>query len=90
MNPIGRQTYEGLMPFLYMAMANSNKSLEWCNILYDRGSHSRYNGWRAAIYVHLGDIETAKTYLQKLVKMKFDAYTYAKLGTHISSPILLV
>ena len=43
MNPIGRRGYEGLMPFLYMAMADSNKSLEWCNILYDRGSHSRYN-----------------------------------------------
>jgi adenylate cyclase len=57
MNPIGRRSYEGLMPFLYMAMADSNKSLEWCNILYDRGSHSRYNGWRAAIYVHLGDFE---------------------------------
>ena len=61
MNPIGRKGYEGLMPFLYMAMANSNKSLEWCNILYDRGSHSRYNGWRAAIYVHLGDFENART-----------------------------
>jgi adenylate cyclase len=65
MNPIGRRTYEGLLPFLYMAMANSNKSLEWCNILYDRGSHSRYNGWRAAIYVHLGDVETGRIYLEK-------------------------
>ena len=65
MNPIGRRTYEGLLPFLYMAMANSNKSLEWCNILYDRGSHSRYNGWRAAIYVHLGDVGTGRIYLEK-------------------------
>ena len=65
MNPIGRRGYEGLMPFLYMAMADSNKSLEWCNILYDRGSHSRYNGWRAAIYVHLGDFENARIFLKK-------------------------
>ena len=65
MNPIGRRGYEGLMPFLYMAMADSNKSLEWCNILYDRGSHSRYNGWRASIYVHLGDLENAKMFLKK-------------------------
>ena len=65
MNPIGRKGYEGLMPFLYMAMADSNKSLEWCNILYDRGSHSRYNGWRAAIYFHLGDLENAKIFLKK-------------------------
>ena len=65
MNPIGRRGYEGLMPFLYMAMGDSNKSLEWCNILYDRGSHSRYNGWRAAIYVHLGDFENARIFLKK-------------------------
>ena len=46
-------------------MANSDKSLEWCNIIYDRGSHSRYHGFKAAIFVHVGDIETAKTYLKK-------------------------
>ncbi|MDG2404001.1 MAG: adenylate/guanylate cyclase domain-containing protein [Paracoccaceae bacterium] len=65
MNPIGRRSYEGLLPLVYMAMANSDKSLEWCNIIYDRGSHSRYHGFRAAIFFHLGDIETAKTYLKK-------------------------
>ena len=75
MNPIGRRTYEGLLPFLYMAMANSKKSLEWCNILYDRGSHSRYNGWRAAIYVHLDDIETAKTYLKKFRQQRPEVKT---------------
>ena len=65
MNPIGRRSYEGLLPIVYMAMANSDKSLEWCNIIYDRGSHSRYHGFRAAIFSHLGDIETAETYLKK-------------------------
>ena len=65
LNPIGRRSYEGLLPIVYMAMANSDKSLEWCNIIYDRGSHSRYHGFRAAIFFHLGDIETAKIYLKK-------------------------
>ena len=65
MNPIGRRPYEGLLPIVYMAMANSDKSLEWCNIIYDRGSHSRYHGFRAAIFFYLGDIESAKTYLKK-------------------------
>ena len=65
LNPIGRRSYEGLLPVVYMAMANSDKSLEWCNIIYDRGSHSRYHGFRAAIFFHLGDIETAKIYLKK-------------------------
>ena len=65
MNPIGRRSYEGLLPLVYMAMANSDKSLEWSNIMYDRGGHSRYHGFRAAIFFHLGDIETAKKYLKK-------------------------
>ena len=92
MNPIGRRTYEGLLPFLYMAMDNSNKSLEWCNILYDRGSHSRYDGWRAAIYVHLGDIETAKTYLEKFRQQRSEVKTledYRKVAPTICMDYLI-
>jgi len=92
MNPIGRRTYEGLLPFLYMAMANSNKSLEWCNILYDRGSHSRYDGWRAAIYAHLGDVETAKTYLQKFRQQRPEVKTledYKKVAPTICMDYLI-
>ena len=92
MNPIGRRTYEGLLPFLYMAMANSNKSLEWCNILYDRGSHSRYHGWRAAIYVHLGDVETAKTYLEKFRQQRSEVKTledYKKVAPTICMDYLI-
>ena len=92
MNPIGRRTYEGLLPFLYMAMDNSKKSLEWCNILYDRGSHSRYNGWRAAIYVHLGDVETAKTYLEKFRQQRPEVKTledYKKVAPTICMDYLI-
>jgi adenylate cyclase len=92
MNPIGRRTYEGLLPFLYMAMANSNKSLEWCNILYDRGSHSRYNGWRAAICVHLGDVETGRTYLEKFRQQRPEVKTledYKKVAPTICMDYLI-
>lgn len=92
MNPLGRRGYEGLMPFLYMAMANSNKSLEWCNILYDRGSHSRYNGWRAAIYVHLGDLEKAKTFLKKFREERPEVITiedYKKVAPSICMDYLI-
>ena len=92
MNPIGRKGYEGLMPFLYMAMADSNKSLEWCNILYDRGSHSRYNGWRAAIYVHLGDIENARIFLTKFRKERPEVKTiedYKKVAPSICQDYLI-
>ena len=92
MNPIGRRSYEGLMPFLYMAMADSNKSLEWCNILYDRGSHSRYNGWRAAIYVHLGDIERARIFLTKFREERPEVKTiedYKKVAPSICKDYLI-
>jgi adenylate cyclase len=92
MNPIGRRGYEGLMPFLYMAMADSNKSLEWCNILYDRGSHSRYNGWRAAIYVHLGDLENARIFLTKFRKERPEVKTiedYKKVAPSICKEYLI-
>ena len=92
MNPIGRRGYEGLMPFLYMAMADSNKSLEWCNILYDRGSHSRYNGWRAAIYVHLEDFENARIFLKKFQKERPEVKTiedYKKVAPSICMDYLV-
>ena len=92
MNPIGRRSYEGLMPFLYMAMADSNKSLEWCNILYDRGSHSRYNGWRAAIYVHLGDFERARIFLKKFREERPEVKTiedYKKVAPSICKDYLI-
>ena len=92
MNPIGRKGYEGLMPFLYMAMANSNKSLEWCNILYDRGSHSRYNGWRAAIYVHLEDLEKARIFLTKFREERPEVKTiedYKKVAPSICKDYLI-
>ena len=92
MNPIGRRGYEGLMPFLYMAMADSNKSLEWCNILYDRGSHSRYNGWRAAIYVHLEDFENARIFLKKFREERPEVETiedYKKVAPSICMDYLV-
>ena len=92
MNPIGRRGYEGLMPFLYMAMADSNKSLEWCNILYDRGSHSRYNGWRAAIYVHLEDFENARIFLKKFREERPEVKTiedYKKVAPSICMDYLV-
>ena len=92
MNPIGRRSYEGLMPFLYMAMADSNKSLEWCNILYDRGSHSRYNGWRAAIYVHLGDFDNARIFLTKFLAERPEIKTiedYEKVAPSICKDYLI-
>ena len=60
-----RQSYEGFLPILYLAMRDSEKALEWSNNINDRNPHSRYDGFRAAIFAHLGDNEKAKTYLKK-------------------------
>ena len=65
LDPIRRQSYEGFFPILYLAMRNSEKALEWSNIIADRGHHSRYDGFRAAIFSHRGDTETAQTFLKK-------------------------
>ena len=33
--------------------------------MHVRGSHNCYHGFKAAIYVHLGDLETVKASLEK-------------------------
>jgi adenylate cyclase len=65
LDPIRRQSYEQFLPMLYMAMRDSKKALEWSNILHDRNGHSRFDGFRAAIYVHLGNSDTGKIFLKK-------------------------
>jgi adenylate cyclase len=65
LDPMRRQSYEGFLPILYLAMRDSEKALEWSNVISDRNPHSRYDGFRAAIFAHLGDNEKAKTYLKK-------------------------
>jgi adenylate cyclase len=92
LNPIGRRSYEGILPLMYMAMAISNKSLEWCNIMYDRGSHSRYHGFRAAIFVHLGDLDTARASLTKFRDMRTEIVTledYKKVAPAICMDYLV-
>ena len=92
LNPIGRRSYEGILPLMYMAMAISNKSLEWCNIMYDRGSHSRYHGFRAAIFVHLGDLDTARASLTKFRDMRTEVVTledYKKVAPAICMDYLV-
>jgi len=65
LDPIQQSSYDGFFPFLYMAMNDSKQAMKWSNILYDRSQHSRYNGFRAAISVHLDKLEDAKIYLRK-------------------------
>ena len=67
LDPLGRKKYEGFLGILYIAMQDSKQALIWINILYDRTQHSRYDGFRAAIYAHSGDTKTAKEYLEKFL-----------------------
>ncbi len=70
LNPIERAGYEGFFPLLYMAMRNSEKALNWCDILCDRNFHSRYDGFRASISAHLGNLSDASAYLVKFRKAR--------------------
>ena len=70
LNPIERAGYEGFFPLLYMAMRNSEKALNWCDILCDRNFHSRYDGFRASISAHLGNLSDASAYLEKFRKAR--------------------
>ena len=65
LDPVQKKYYEGFFPFLYMAMGQSENAIKWCRILYDRSEHSRYDGFCAAISVHLNDLENAKSYLRR-------------------------
>ena len=48
-----------------MGASDSKKAMFWANIIYDRTGHSRHDGFRAAISVHLGDFQAANSFLQK-------------------------
>ena len=63
LDPIRSRVYEAFFPLLYMAMGNSKQAMFWSNIVYERNSHSRHDGFRAAISVHLGDLDGAKRFL---------------------------
>ena len=45
-------------------MNQSEQALKWSNTLYERSQHSRYDGFRAAINVHLTNNDAAKAYLK--------------------------
>ena len=64
LDPIGSRRYEGFFPMLYMAMQNSKQAMLWSNLIYERNQHSRYDGFRAAICAHLGDLKLAKEFLE--------------------------
>ena len=64
LDPMRSRSYEGFLPILYMAMGDSKKAMFWSNIIHERNPHSRHDGFRAAISVHLGDFSVAKDFLQ--------------------------
>ena len=54
---------KGFSVSLY-GMNQPEQALKWSNTLYDRSQHSRYDGFRAAINVHLNNKDAAKVYLK--------------------------
>ena len=92
LDPIGSRRYEGFFPMLYMAMQNSKQAMLWSNLIYERNQHSRYDGFRAAICAHLGDLKLAKEFLE-IFKSKrpeiFSLDDYKKISPSICEKYLI-
>ena len=92
LDPIGSRRYEGFFPMLYMAMQNSKQAMLWSNLICERNQHSRYDGFRAAICAHLGDLKLAKEYLE-IFKSKrpeiFNLDDYKKISPSICEKYLI-
>ena len=92
LDPIRSRNYEGFLPILYMGANDSKKAMFWTNIIYERTSHSRHDGFRAAISVHLGDFQAANSFLQKFKLARPEIKTlddYKKVAPLICEEYLL-
>ena len=63
LDPSGEGNYKAFYVLLYFANGDYEQSLDCINFCYDRDKHSRYLGWRAAIYGLMGRLEDAKQQL---------------------------
>ena len=75
LDPIRSRNYEGVLPIFYMGVGDSKKAMFWANIIYKLTSHSRNDGFKAAIRVHLGDSQAANSFLQKLKLVRSEIKT---------------
>ena len=75
-----------------MGASDSKKAMFWAIIIYDRTGHSRHDGFRAAISVHLGDFQEANSFLRKFKSARPEIKTlddYKKVSPLICEEYLL-
>ena len=75
-----------------MAINQSEQALKQLYTLYDRSQHSRYDGFRAAINVHLNNKDAAKAYLKtfKAARSELKTQDYEEVAASIIKDYFLV
>ena len=92
MDPQSKKNYEGFFPLLYIALKDWENAITWLNTAHERGPHSRYFGWKAAVYGKMNDLESAKENLNSFLKERPEIKTledYEKVAPSILKDTLL-
>ncbi|MEE2775065.1 MAG: adenylate/guanylate cyclase domain-containing protein [Pseudomonadota bacterium] len=92
LDPFSRRNYEGFFVLLYIALKDWGNALHWCDTLNERGPHSRFIGWKAAILGNMGKISEAKSHLALFKKERPEINTisdYEKVAPLIIKDVLI-
>jgi tetratricopeptide (TPR) repeat protein len=92
LDPISKKGYEGFFPFLYIGLNDWDNAINWCNTLNERTPHSRWLGWKAAVYGKMGNLSLAKENLSMFLAERPEIKNisdYEKVAPTIVKDILL-
>ena len=92
LDPISQRNYEGFFPLLYIALKDWDNSIFWLDTFYERGPHSRFLGWKAAVLGQMNKIDLAKEVLNKFLEERSEIKTikdYEKVAPTIIKDVLI-
>ena len=92
LDPQSKRNYEGFFPLLYIALKDWENAITWLNTAHERSPHSRYFGWKAAVYGKMNDLDSAKENLSSFIKERPEIKTledYEKVAPTIIKDTLL-
>ena len=92
LDPQSKRNYEGFFPLLYIALKDWENAITWLNTAHERSPHSRYFGWKAAVYGKMNDLDSAKENLNSFLKERPEIKTledYEKVAPTIIKDTLL-
>ena len=92
MDPARHRNYETSLPLIYMAKGDGVEALKWSKEQNDYRPHSRYLGYMAAIYGHVGNDKMAKSNLDAFLAQRPEITTlsdYEKVAPTICKDFLM-